>query len=158
MSIFDWEKSRWIDIFTNGRPWNNSHAWPKGQIQGLIVIFSAFWGYDIQSLLCKFLSVRVKEGIAVVISCLWGTFRKHIIVHLLYSLSSGWWLKARHFYFVSMYAYSLQIIWYAGMEMAQLICGGCRTLLMHARGAASVRCSCCHTVNLVPGMTLNQLI
>ncbi|GFQ07424.1 protein lsd1 [Phtheirospermum japonicum] len=36
------------------------------------------------------------------------------------------------------------------MEMAQLICGGCRTLLMHARGAASVRCSCCHTVNLVP--------
>ncbi|KAL2494022.1 Protein LSD1 [Forsythia ovata] len=37
-----------------------------------------------------------------------------------------------------------------GMEMAQLICGGCRTLLMHARGATSVRCSCCHTVNLVP--------
>ncbi|CAA2972098.1 Hypothetical predicted protein [Olea europaea subsp. europaea] len=36
------------------------------------------------------------------------------------------------------------------MEMAQLICGGCRTLLMHARGATSVRCSCCHTVNLVP--------
>ncbi|KAK3006738.1 hypothetical protein RJ639_016089 [Escallonia herrerae] len=38
----------------------------------------------------------------------------------------------------------------AGMEMSQLICGGCRTLLMHARGATSVRCSCCHTVNLVP--------
>ncbi|KAG6420524.1 hypothetical protein SASPL_117055 [Salvia splendens] len=40
-----------------------------------------------------------------------------------------------------------QLLW---MEMAQLICGGCRTLLMHARGATSVRCSCCHTVNLVP--------
>ncbi|MCE3050319.1 histone demethylase SWIRM1 [Datura stramonium] len=38
-----------------------------------------------------------------------------------------------------------------GMEMAQLICGGCRTLLMHPRGATSVRCACCHTVNLVPG-------
>ncbi|KAK2966365.1 hypothetical protein RJ640_021509 [Escallonia rubra] len=38
----------------------------------------------------------------------------------------------------------------AGMDMSQLICGGCRTLLMHARGATSVRCSCCHTVNLVP--------
>lgn len=35
--------------------------------------------------------------------------------------------------------------------MAQLICGGCRTLLMHPRGATSVRCACCHTVNLVPG-------
>lgn len=38
-----------------------------------------------------------------------------------------------------------------GMEMAQLICGGCRALLMHPRGATSVRCACCHTVNLVPG-------
>ncbi|KAK9227039.1 hypothetical protein WN943_012088 [Citrus x changshan-huyou] len=37
-----------------------------------------------------------------------------------------------------------------GMEMAQLICGGCRTLLMYTRGATSVRCSCCHTVNLAP--------
>lgn len=46
------------------------------------------------------------------------------------------------------------ILIHTGMEMAQLICGGCRTLLMHARGAASVRCSCCHTVNLVPGMIL----
>ncbi|KAL0339928.1 UNVERIFIED_CONTAM: protein LSD1, partial [Sesamum radiatum] len=38
----------------------------------------------------------------------------------------------------------------SGMEMAQLICGGCRTLLMYTRGATSVRCSCCHTVNLAP--------
>ncbi|RVW43611.1 Protein LOL1 [Vitis vinifera] len=38
----------------------------------------------------------------------------------------------------------------AGLEMAQLICGGCRTLLMYTRGATSVRCSCCHTVNLAP--------
>jgi len=43
----------------------------------------------------------------------------------------------------------------AGMEMSQLYCGGCRTLLMYTRGATSVRCSCCHTVNLVPGTTFN---
>lgn len=36
----------------------------------------------------------------------------------------------------------------AGTEMAQLICGGCHTLLMYIRGASSVQCSCCHTVNL----------
>ncbi|KAM0001812.1 putative transcription factor Znf-LSD family [Helianthus debilis subsp. tardiflorus] len=42
-----------------------------------------------------------------------------------------------------------------GMEMDQLICGGCRTLLMYTRGATSVRCSCCHTVNLAP--VANQL-
>uniref|UniRef100_A0A251SZ02 Putative zinc finger, LSD1-type n=1 Tax=Helianthus annuus TaxID=4232 RepID=A0A251SZ02_HELAN len=41
------------------------------------------------------------------------------------------------------------------MEMDQLICGGCRTLLMYTRGATSVRCSCCHTVNLAP--VANQL-
>lgn len=41
------------------------------------------------------------------------------------------------------------------MEMDQLICGGCRTLLMYTRGATSVRCSCCHTVNLAP--VSNQL-
>ena len=35
-----------------------------------------------------------------------------------------------------------------GTEMAQLVCGGCHTLLMYIRGATSVRCSCCHTVNL----------
>ncbi len=33
-------------------------------------------------------------------------------------------------------------------EMAQLVCAGCRTLLMYMRGATSVQCSCCHTVNL----------
>lgn len=33
--------------------------------------------------------------------------------------------------------------------MAQLICGGCRTLLMYTRNADTVRCSCCRTVNLV---------
>lgn len=36
----------------------------------------------------------------------------------------------------------------AGTEMAQLVCGGCHTLLMYIRGATSVQCSCCHTVNL----------
>ncbi|CAL9166637.1 unnamed protein product [Musa hybrid cultivar] len=34
------------------------------------------------------------------------------------------------------------------MEMAQLVCGGCRTLLMYSRGATSVRCSCCNTINI----------
>lgn len=38
-----------------------------------------------------------------------------------------------------------------GRDMSQLICGGCRTLLMFTRGASSVRCSCCQTVNLAPG-------
>ncbi|XP_057841999.1 protein LOL2 isoform X2 [Cryptomeria japonica] len=42
-----------------------------------------------------------------------------------------------------------------GTEMAQLICGGCRTLLMYVRGATSVQCSCCHTVNLA--MEANQV-
>ena len=32
--------------------------------------------------------------------------------------------------------------------MSQLVCGGCRTLLVYVRGASSVQCSCCHTVNL----------
>lgn len=36
----------------------------------------------------------------------------------------------------------------AGTEMAQLVCGGCHTLLMYMRGATSVQCSCCHTINL----------
>lgn len=48
---------------------------------------------------------------------------------------------------------SLYII-LAGTEMSQLICGGCRTLLMYTRGATSVRCSCCHTVNLATGTIL----
>ncbi|KAL0699218.1 hypothetical protein Bca4012_055340 [Brassica carinata] len=37
-----------------------------------------------------------------------------------------------------------------GMDMAHIVCGGCRTMLMYTRGASSVRCSCCQTVNLVP--------
>ncbi|XP_027942355.1 protein LSD1-like isoform X1 [Vigna unguiculata] len=37
-----------------------------------------------------------------------------------------------------------------GMEVSQIYCGGCRTLLMYARGATSVGCSCCHSINLVP--------
>lgn len=36
----------------------------------------------------------------------------------------------------------------SGTEMAQLVCGGCRTLLMYVRGATSVQCSQCNTVNL----------
>lgn len=35
-----------------------------------------------------------------------------------------------------------------GTEMAQLVCGGCHIHLMYMRGATSVQCSCCHTVNL----------
>ncbi|URE42012.1 LSD1 zinc finger domain containing protein [Musa troglodytarum] len=34
------------------------------------------------------------------------------------------------------------------MEMAQLMCRGCRTLLMYSCGATSVRCSCCNTINI----------
>ncbi|CAL9211050.1 unnamed protein product [Musa acuminata subsp. burmannicoides] len=34
------------------------------------------------------------------------------------------------------------------MEMAQIICYGCRTLLMYTSGATSVRCSCCGTINI----------
>ncbi|CAH2078441.1 unnamed protein product [Thlaspi arvense] len=37
-----------------------------------------------------------------------------------------------------------------GMDMAHIVCGGCQTMLMYTRGANSVRCSCCQTVNLVP--------
>lgn len=37
--------------------------------------------------------------------------------------------------------------------MAQLVCGGCRTMLIYARGATSVRCSCCNTINItMPGI------
>ena len=43
----------------------------------------------------------------------------------------------------------------AGTEMAQLECGGCRTLLMYIRGASSVQCSVCNTVNLA--MQANQI-
>ena len=40
------------------------------------------------------------------------------------------------------------VISMTGTEMAQLVCGGCHTLLMYIRGATNVQCSCCHTVNL----------
>ena len=40
-------------------------------------------------------------------------------------------------------------------DMAQLDCGGCRTRLMYVRGAASVQCSVCNTVNLA--MQANQV-
>lgn len=47
----------------------------------------------------------------------------------------------------------------AGTEMAQLVCGGCHTLLMYIRGATSVQCSCCHTVNLaMEGSTPMKLL
>ncbi|CAH8378746.1 unnamed protein product [Eruca vesicaria subsp. sativa] len=39
---------------------------------------------------------------------------------------------------------------HVGMDMAHIVCGGCRTMLMYTRGANSVRCSCCQTMNLVP--------
>jgi len=43
--------------------------------------------------------------------------------------------------------------------MAQLVCGGCHTLLMYIRGATSVQCSCCHTVNLaMEGSTPMKLL
>ncbi|XP_010439582.1 PREDICTED: protein LSD1 isoform X2 [Camelina sativa] len=45
---------------------------------------------------------------------------------------------------------------HAGMDMAHIVCGGCRTMLMYTRGASSVRCSCCQTTNLVPGLS-NQV-
>lgn len=43
---------------------------------------------------------------------------------------------------------------HVGMDMAHIVCGGCRTMLMYTRGANSVRCSCCQTVNLVPGISI----
>lgn len=42
----------------------------------------------------------------------------------------------------------MRVFFYLGTEMAQLVCGGCHTLLMYIRGATSVQCSCCHTINL----------
>ena len=48
---------------------------------------------------------------------------------------------------------------HSGTEMAQLICGGCHTLLMYVRGATSVHCSCCHTINLaMEGFIFSNLI
>lgn len=37
------------------------------------------------------------------------------------------------------------------MDMARIVCCGCGIMLMYTRSATSVRCSCCHTLNLVPG-------
>ncbi|XP_006286008.2 protein LOL2 [Capsella rubella] len=34
-------------------------------------------------------------------------------------------------------------------EMAQMVCGSCRRLLSYLRGSKRVKCSCCHTLNLV---------
>ncbi|XP_012091597.1 protein LOL2 [Jatropha curcas] len=34
-------------------------------------------------------------------------------------------------------------------EMAQMVCGSCRSLLSYPRGARHVRCSCCQMVNFV---------
>jgi LSD1 subclass zinc finger protein len=43
-----------------------------------------------------------------------------------------------------------------GVDMARIMCGGCRTLLMYNQGASNVRCSCCHTINIVrPGLSLS---
>lgn len=39
-------------------------------------------------------------------------------------------------------------VYCTGTENAQLVCRGCHTLLMYIRGATSVKCTCCHTVNL----------
>ncbi|KAG6492333.1 hypothetical protein ZIOFF_047289 [Zingiber officinale] len=41
-----------------------------------------------------------------------------------------------------------------GMDMSQLVCGGCRTMLMYTRGATSVRCSCCNTINITMSATI----
>ncbi|CAN8231111.1 unnamed protein product [Cochlearia groenlandica] len=34
-------------------------------------------------------------------------------------------------------------------EMAQIVCGSCKRLLSYPIGSKHVKCSCCHTVNLV---------
>ncbi|KAF2303336.1 hypothetical protein GH714_016859 [Hevea brasiliensis] len=34
-------------------------------------------------------------------------------------------------------------------EMAQMVCGSCRSLLSYPRGARHVQCSCCQMVNFV---------
>jgi len=41
--------------------------------------------------------------------------------------------------------------------MARLVCNGCRVLLMYPRGASSVQCSCCCTVNCAAQPQSNQL-
>ncbi|XP_023635155.1 protein LSD1 isoform X2 [Capsella rubella] len=53
-----------------------------------------------------------------------------------------------------------------GMEIAdmqdQLVCHGCRNLLMYPRGASNVRCALCNTINMVPppphGMDMAHIV
>lgn len=40
--------------------------------------------------------------------------------------------------------------------MANIVCGGCGTMLMYTSSATSVRCSCCQTLNLVPGKIISK--
>ncbi|KAK4782130.1 hypothetical protein SAY86_016232 [Trapa natans] len=43
---------------------------------------------------------------------------------------------------------------------SQLVCSGCRSILVHPRGASTVWCSICSTITTVPppGMDMSQLI
>ncbi|XP_031500045.1 protein LOL3 [Nymphaea colorata] len=43
---------------------------------------------------------------------------------------------------------------------SQLVCSGCRTLLLYPRGATNVRCAMCNTITSVPppGMDMSQLV
>ena len=46
----------------------------------------------------------------------------------------------------------------ARASMSQLVCGACRTLLLYPRGATTVQCSMCNTVNLsVPQNQVSQI-
>ncbi len=47
-----------------------------------------------------------------------------------------------------------------GTQQGQLICGGCRTLLVYPQGASNVRCALCSTVTSVPphGTEMAQLV
>ncbi|KAJ4976959.1 hypothetical protein NE237_002065 [Protea cynaroides] len=49
--------------------------------------------------------------------------------------------------------------WSLGMQ-SQLICNGCRNLLLYPRGATNVRCAICHMVTSAPppGMEMAQLV
>lgn len=48
----------------------------------------------------------------------------------------------------------------SGSQQGQLVCSGCRTLLVYPQGAANVRCALCSTVTAVPppGTEMAQLI
>jgi len=42
-------------------------------------------------------------------------------------------------------------VWMKVADMQdQLVCHGCRNLLMYPRGASNVRCALCNTINMVP--------